>query len=159
MTEEVPSLQIVDDVLWKLVRDKQLSTRRLIKGNSNRTEMARRPKYLLSGLLKCGACGGGFSKVSKHHYGCSTARNKATCDNLLVIRRDTVEMLVLVGLKEHLMQPAAYQAFVDEFTHEYNAKANQSEALKVSSRLICNEPNQKSKNSLRRLKLECRERR
>ena len=131
MTEEVPSLQIVDDVLWQLVRDKQLSTRRLIKGNSNRTEMARRPKYLLSGLLKCGACGGGFSKVSKHHYGCSTARNKATCDNLLVIRRDTVEMLVLVGLKEHLMQPAAYQAFVDEFTHEYNAKANQSEALKV----------------------------
>ena len=131
VTEEVPSLQIVDDVLWKLVRDKQLSTRRLIKGNSNRTEMARRPKYLLSGLLKCGACGGGFSKVSKHHYGCSTARNKATCDNLLVIRRDTVEMLVLVGLKEHLMQPAAYQAFVDEFTHEYNAKANHSEALKV----------------------------
>ena len=131
VTEEVPSLQIVDDVLWKLVRDKQLSTRRLIKGNSNRTEMARRPKYLLSGLLKCGACGAGFSKVSKHHYGCSTARNKATCDNLLVIRRDTVEMLVLVGLKEHLMQPAAYQAFVDEFTHEYNAKANQSEALKV----------------------------
>ena len=131
VTEEVPSLQIVDDVLWKLVRDKQLSTRRLIKGNSNRTEMARRPKYLLSGLLKCGACGGGFSKVSKHHYGCSTARNKATCDNLLVIRRDTVEMLVLVGLKEHLMQPAAYQAFVDEFTDEYNAKANQSEALKV----------------------------
>ena len=131
VTEEVPSLQIVDHVLWKLVRDKQLSTRRLIKGNSNRTEMARRPKYLLSGLLKCGACGGGFSKVSKHHYGCSTARNKATCDNLLVIRRDTVEMLVLVGLKEHLMQPAAYQAFVDEFTHEYNAKANQSEALKV----------------------------
>ena len=130
-TEEVPSLQIVDDVLWKLVRDKQLSTRRLIKGNSNRTEMARRPKYLLSGLLKCGACGGGFSKVSKHHYGCSTARNKATCDNLLVIRRDTVEMLVLLGLKEHLMQPAAYQAFVDEFTREYNAKANHSEALKV----------------------------
>ena len=131
VTEEVPSLQIVDHVLWKLVRDKQLSTRRLIKGNSNRTEMARRPKYLLSGLLKCGACGGGFSKVSKHHYGCSTARNKATCDNLLVIRRDTVEMLVLLGLKEHLMQPAAYQAFVDEFTHEYNAKANHSEALKV----------------------------
>ncbi len=29
------------------------------------------------------------------------------------------------------MQPAAYQAFVDEFTREYNAKANQSEVLKV----------------------------
>ena len=30
------------------------------------------------------------------------------------------------------MQPAAYQAFVDEFTREYNAKANQSEVLNVS---------------------------
>ena len=29
------------------------------------------------------------------------------------------------------MQPVAYQAFVDEFTRAYNAKANQSEALKV----------------------------
>ena len=87
--------------------------------------------HLLSGLLQCGPCGSGFSKVSKHHYGCSTARNKATYDNLLVIRRDTFEMLVLDGLKEHLMQPAAYQVFVDEFTHDYNAKANQSEALKA----------------------------
>ena len=40
-------------------------------------------------------------------------------------------MLVLEGLKEHLMQLAAYEAFVDEFTREYNVKANQSEALKL----------------------------
>ena len=49
----------------------------------------------------------------------------------MIGRRDTVERLVLEGLKEHLMQPAAYQAFVDECTREYNAKANQSEALQV----------------------------
>jgi excisionase family DNA binding protein len=27
--------------------------------------------------------GGGFSKISQSHYGCSTARNKGTCNNLL----------------------------------------------------------------------------
>ena len=118
VTEEVPSLQIIHDALWRSVKEKQLLTRKSIERNSDRIEVARRPKYLLSGLLKCGSCGGGFSKISKHHYGCSTARNKATCDNLLVIRRDTVEGLVLEGLKEHLMQPAAYQAFVDEFNRE-----------------------------------------
>ena len=48
-----------------------------------------------------------------------------------VFIRDTIERLVLEGLEEHLMQPEAYQAFVDEFMREYNAKANQSEALKV----------------------------
>jgi len=48
-------------------------------------------RYLLSGLLICGSCGGGFSTISQHHNGCSTARNKGTCDNLLTIRRDILE--------------------------------------------------------------------
>ena len=127
--EEVPSLQIVDEGLWKSVKEKQLLTRRAIENNGHRIEVARRPKYLLSGLLQCGSCGGGYSKISLHHYGCSTARNKATCNNLLTIRRDTVEELVLVGLKEHLLQPAAYKAFIEEFTREYNAKINQHTAF------------------------------
>ena len=29
----------------------------------------RRPRFLLSGLVKCGACGSGFVKISQHHYG------------------------------------------------------------------------------------------
>jgi site-specific DNA recombinase len=123
--EEAPSLQIVDEGLWKSVKEKQLLTRRAIENNGHRIEVARRPKYLLSGLLQCGSCGGGYSKISLHHYGCSTARNKATCNNLLTIRRDTVEELVLVGLREHLLQPAAYKAFIEEFTREYNAKIYQ----------------------------------
>lgn len=43
-----------------------------------RSERARRPVYLLSGLLKCRG-GGGFSKISRDHYGCSNARNPTTC--------------------------------------------------------------------------------
>jgi hypothetical protein len=35
------------------------------------------------------ARGGGFSKISLSHYGCSTARNKGTCSNLLTVRRET----------------------------------------------------------------------
>jgi site-specific DNA recombinase len=133
VVEEVPSLQIVDEGLWKSVKDKQLLTRRAIENNSGRLEAARRPRYLLSGLLQCGSCGGGFSKISKHHYGCSTARNKATCNNLLTIRRDTVEELVLVGLKERLLQPVAYKAFIEEFTREYNAKISQHAAFIAKS--------------------------
>jgi site-specific DNA recombinase len=81
---------------------------------------ARRPNYLLSNLLKCGTCGGGFSKISQSHYGCSTARNKGTCDNLLAIRRDRLEATVLDGLKHQLMQPELVAAFVDEFHREVN---------------------------------------
>lgn len=58
-------------------------SRVMTKDKGIRSERARRPNYLLSGLLKCGTCGGGFSKISQSHYGCSAARNKGTCDNLL----------------------------------------------------------------------------
>jgi SAM-dependent methyltransferase len=77
-------------------------------------------KAMLSGLLKCGACGGGFSKISQSHYGCSTARNNGTCDNLLAICRDRLEATVLDGLKHQLMQPELVAAFVDEFHKEIN---------------------------------------
>ena len=63
---------------------------------------------------------GGYSKISQQHYGCSTARNKGTCDNMLTIRRDIVEETVLSGLKEQMMQPDAYKEFVSEFNREMN---------------------------------------
>ena len=46
------------------------------------------PRYLFSGLLTCGACGGGYTLVGARHYGCANARNRGTCDNRLTIRRD-----------------------------------------------------------------------
>jgi len=67
-----------------------------------------------------GACGGGFSKISQSHYGCSTARNKGTCDNLLTVRRDQLEATILEGLKHQLMHPELVAAFVDKFRREMN---------------------------------------
>jgi site-specific DNA recombinase len=93
-----------------------------------RSERARRPRYLLSGLLKCGTCGGGFSKVSQSHYGCSTARNKGTCGNLLTVRRDALEANVLDGLRYQLMQPEMVRTFVDEFYRELNRQASEQDA-------------------------------
>lgn len=81
-----------------------------------RAERARRPRHLLSGLLRCGTCGGGFSKISQAHYGCSTARNKGICDNLRTIRRDDLEARVLEGLARHLMRPDLVKAFIEEST-------------------------------------------
>ena len=75
--------QLGDD-LWSWRSGSETSRLRVMTEDKGvRSERARRPNYLLSGLLKCGTCGGGFSKISQSHYGCSTARNKGTCDNLL----------------------------------------------------------------------------
>src|SRR5262249_8954008 len=85
-----------------------------------RAERARRPAYLLSGLLRCGVCGGGFSMAGAHVYGCSSARNRGTCSNRLTIRRDVLEASVLSGLSTHLMEPELVKEFVAEFHREVN---------------------------------------
>jgi len=58
--------------------------------------------------------------VSANLLGCSTARNKGTCDNRTNIRRDQLEERVLNALRHHLMDPALFAEFCDEFTREMN---------------------------------------
>jgi site-specific DNA recombinase len=124
VVENVPELRIVTLQLWQEVKERQQKIRREVIGNEKRvrSERARRPAYLLSGLLRCGSCGGGFSKVSTEHYGCSNARNRGTCTNLLTIRRDVIEATVLSGLKTHLMHPDLTKEFIAEYHRELNRR-------------------------------------
>jgi site-specific DNA recombinase len=72
--------------------------------------------------MRCGVCGGGFSKIRAAHFGCSTARNKgeSVCANRLTIRRDALEATVMDGLRHRLMDPVLFEAFAREFTAEWN---------------------------------------
>ena len=137
IVQQVPELRIVDDGLWNDVKIRQRRIRHALTHDDVgiRSERARRPAYLLSNLLKCGECGGGFSKISRHHYGCSNARNRGTCRNLLTIRRDVLEESVLSGLKTHLMQPE----LVKEFAAEYHRELNRLNAGRDADRLRRNE--------------------
>jgi hypothetical protein len=71
--------------------------------------------------MRCGICGGGFSKISAAHFGCSTARNKGetVCGNRLSIRRDALEATVMDGLRNQLMDPDL-KVFAQEFAAEWN---------------------------------------
>jgi site-specific DNA recombinase len=149
---DVPDLRIVDDGLWQAVKNRQATM--TIKrdggdGDADGFWNRRRPRYLFSGLLQCGVCGGGFSKISASHFGCSTARNKGTCDNRLSIRRDVVESTVLDALRHHLMDPELYAIFVREFTAEYNRlqadkgkerQRRESELNRVKTKIDRNRP-------------------
>ncbi len=121
IVQDVPDLRIVDQDLWERVKARQKKT-----GFGTKTASIddlwtrRRPKTLFSGLVKCGVCGGGFIKISAEHFGCATARNKGTCANLRTIRRDRMEETILAGLQHHLMDPALYEVFADEFTRHVN---------------------------------------
>ncbi|MGE5515169.1 MAG: recombinase zinc beta ribbon domain-containing protein [Bacteroidota bacterium] len=138
IVQQVPELRIVDDALWQDVKARQQSInyRRRDHGGEEETVLRerRRPRYLLSGLIRCGCCGGGFSMISGHLVGCSTARNKGTCDNRATIRRDQLEERVLNALRHHLMDPALFKEFCDEFTREMNRRRMEGSAALAAAR-------------------------
>ena len=119
---DVPELRIIDQELWEKVKLRQRRIHENPKRPTDRNAFwdRRRPRYLFSGLMKCGTCGGGYSKVSANLFGCSTARNTGTCNNRQNIRRDVLEATILNGLKEHLMDPVLFKEFADEFIREIN---------------------------------------
>jgi hypothetical protein len=87
-----------------------------------------RPRFLVTGLAKCGICGGGYVKISRNLFGCAAARNKGTCDNRLNIRIDTLEDTVLGSLKSRLMAPDLFKAFCQEFHREVNRLRSEENA-------------------------------
>ena len=126
-TVDVPALRIVSDELWDACKRRQAALDRVKHPQEEGDQPApywskQRPRYLFSGLLRCGVCGGGFSKISQAHFGCSTARNKGptACTNCLAIRRDTLESTVMEGLAHRLMDPDLFKVFVTEFTAAWN---------------------------------------
>ncbi len=124
ITQNVPELQIVEDTLWEAVKARQAGLRLREDGAASseaaQVNTRRRPRYLLSGLTRCGICGGGYAMISTDLLGCSTARNKGTCENRTNIRRDALEVRVLDALRHHLMEPELFAEFCQEFTREMN---------------------------------------
>src|SRR5262249_38230842 len=109
---EAPELRIISDKLWNEAQ--RMRRRYLDKPSQN----CRRPKRLLSGLLKCGQCGGAFTIVRPDKYGCATHREKGTCTNASQISARQLERRVLAGIKMQLCQPELVAEFVREFYSE-----------------------------------------
>ena len=123
---EVPQLRIVDAALWDRVKARQAALDAVATpaADGSTFQSKQRPKRLLSKLLRCGCCGGGFSMISATHVGCSNARNKgdAVCANRRTIKLAEVEAKVLDALRTHLMAPEVYAVFVRGFTAAWNAE-------------------------------------
>lgn len=120
--QEVPELRIITDELWHQAKARQQALK--LPERDERTVASfrekRRQKHLLSGLVRCGDCGGVYTAVSGLALGCSTTKGKGTCTNKHSIRRDTLETLVLDALRHELMDPRLFAEFCEEFTREVN---------------------------------------
>ena len=65
-------------------------------------------------------------------HGCASARNKGTCDNRELIKREHVEERILSGLKSKLMHPELLKEFISEYHREWNRLNNESSSARTS---------------------------
>ena len=114
----VPELRIIDQPLWDATRARQQAGRYAVRREDagNALNRAHRREFLLSGVLVCGCCGGGYTIIGKDRYGCATRRGKGTCGNAVTITRQRLEARILGGLREHMLSPALVAEFVTAFT-------------------------------------------
>ena len=125
LTVDAPELRIVPQDLWDAVSDRlQCISREMATEPKTGLALNRshRKKFLLSGLLKCGCCGGNMAIQAKDRYGCSTRKRKGTCDIATSITRLQVESRVLASLKAKLLAPENLQAFVARVSQELTAQ-------------------------------------
>src|SRR5690606_11597296 len=89
-----------------------------------------RPRYLLSGLMKCGECGANYTKYGANRFACARARDRGICTNRLTVRGDAVENAILDGLRMRLMDPALFEEFAREFIAEVNRSRSEASRAK-----------------------------
>jgi site-specific DNA recombinase len=110
---EVPDLRIIDQDIWEqaqVLKSRYASH----AGNKRQTK-----KRLLTGLVRCGCCGGNMTIARKDRYYCAARREKGTCKAAFGIAAAEVENRVLDGLRDILV---GNEVLVEEFTTELKAE-------------------------------------
>ncbi len=119
-------LRIVSDELWNAAHVAIAVNAARATGGSNPCRPGRTPgsggKYLLTGLMTCGQCGGGIEARSRSHggrrvffYGCSTFQRKGehVCGNKLTVPMEDANTAVLSVLEDVLLSPDIINAAIE----------------------------------------------
>ncbi|CCJ07336.1 recombinase family protein [Methylocystis sp. SC2] len=133
---EVPDLAIVSRELFEAAQRRKKARSVL------HPSQQRRPRHILSGLLKCGVCGAGMASNGKDRSGririrCSAATESGICPDPKTFYLDTVEAAVLSGLTTELRHPEVIAEYVRTYQAERKrlaAEANRSR-LRLERRL------------------------
>lgn len=115
IVQPVPHLRIIDEDLWQRV-EQQRARVALVP-----MQKAVRPKRLLSGLLRCGVCGGSYTIVRGDRWGCASRREggSAVCSNGRTISTTDLERRVVNGLESKMLDPDAVALYVAEYHRNY----------------------------------------
>lgn len=111
--KDVPHLAILDRQLFDAVQERRRQLSTVLKPVERR-----RPARLLSGLVRCGACGSPLTISSRDRFSCSAALRFRTCTNRKTILAPVLETRVLAGIKRELLSRQNLEAALDAYEAE-----------------------------------------
>ena len=135
ITISMPALRIVSEAEWKATHDRLDATRgSYLRGTNG--ELWGRPasrlnsKYLLTGLVKCGVCGGSLYVKSCSrkegralYYGCTNhhLRGNSVCVNAMLIPMEAANAAVLQVLEHQVLHPDVTKIVVRKALDKFRA--------------------------------------
>lgn len=133
---EAPQLRIIDDETWQAAQAIKQA-----RGGAHPYK-ARAPRHLLSGLLRCAACGSGMSSYGRDSCGsvrirCSAEKESKSCPSPRTFRLDRIEALVLSTLREQLTSREAIRYYLKTYNaqREERARLARAEHNRMQERL------------------------
>jgi hypothetical protein len=112
-----PELAIVDAATWA-------ATQARLRGQHRPTGKGGRPmRHLLSGLLRCGECGGPLVIVDRYRYGCAAAKDRGTCTSRVRVARKEAEVALLAGVQRELLSEERFREFQQMAARELKRRA------------------------------------
>lgn len=124
-----PDLCILDQALWDAVQAMRKSRENIPPPKQQK------PKRLFSGLLRCGACGGGMAsrgtdRTGKTRIGCSRSAESGDCPEPRTYYLDAIESYVLDRIQAEFADPQ----FLREYVAEFEAELKRLSATSVDRR-------------------------
>jgi Recombinase/Integrase core domain/Recombinase zinc beta ribbon domain len=116
------SLRIVSDELW------QRCVRRRAPNSTAKLKCGGRPRFLLSGIMKCGLCGASYVMKNLRDYGCAGYVEGRDCPNHIGIRRDKAEAALLMPLYNDVLAPKRIERMAKELQAAFTKGQNSEEA-------------------------------
>lgn len=128
VVSDCPELAIVDKTLWDGVAQRFERTR---KSGRGRPSAAGKHVYLVSGLLRCGACGGSMTIISRvvkagrtyPRFGCTahSTRGSSICANNLTVSEWRASAAITSAIQKLVTDPEIIARFIAEFTRRLPA--------------------------------------
>jgi site-specific DNA recombinase len=128
ITVQVPELRIVDDDTWAAAQ----GVKQAHGGGAHKATPKRRQQHLLSGKIRCGACGATYVSRDGCELTCTGFYYRGTCDNSRRVKRAQIEARVLEEIAALLATPEA----VTEATRRLHSDEARAAAEAVRQRRV-----------------------